>query len=440
MPKICMVGTGYVGLVSGACLADFGNEVICVDIERERIEKIQNGIMPIYEPGLKELVARNFDAGRLLFTTDLADSVRKSEVIFCAVGTPMGDDGAADLSAVYTVARDVALAMDGYKVFVQKSTVPIGTSEEVGRIISENLKSDIPFDRVSNPEFLREGSAIEDFMRPNRVVIGAESEKAREIMSRIYRPLYLLETPIVFTSIRTAELIKYASNAFLAVKISFINEIADLCEKTGANVSEVAKGLGLDKRIGPKFFHAGVGYGGSCLPKDVSAILRTADDADAKLRLIRAASDVNKSRIDRLLEKLESELPEVSGRRIAILGLSFKPNTDDLRHAPSLRLIDILLGRGVRITAYDPIAMDNAREIYGEKIEFHEDAYSAMDGADALIIMTEWNEFRQLDLDKIKEVLAGAVVIDCRNIYKPSVMNGLGFRYHSFGRPGDAEI
>jgi len=435
-----MVGTGYVGLVSGACLADFGNEVICVDIERERIEKIQNGIMPIYEPGLKELVARNFDAGRLLFTTDLADSVRKSEVIFCAVGTPMGDDGAADLSAVYTVARDVALAMDGYKVFVQKSTVPIGTSEEVGRIISENLKSDIPFDRVSNPEFLREGSAIEDFMRPNRVVIGAESEKAREIMSRIYRPLYLLETPIVFTSIRTAELIKYASNAFLAVKISFINEIADLCEKTGANVSEVAKGLGLDKRIGPKFFHAGVGYGGSCLPKDVSAILRTADDADAKLRLIRAASDVNKSRIDRLLEKLESELPEVSGRRIAILGLSFKPNTDDLRHAPSLRLIDILLGRGVRITAYDPIAMDNAREIYGEKIEFHEDAYSAMDGADALIIMTEWNEFRQLDLDKIKEVLAGAVVIDCRNIYKPSVMNGLGFRYHSFGRPGDAEI
>jgi len=440
MPKICMVGTGYVGLVSGACLADFGNEVICVDIDSDRIKDIRKGIMPIYEPGLKELVARNFDAGRLHFTTDLADSVRKSDVIFCAVGTPMGDDGAADLGAVYTVSRDVALAMDGYKVFVQKSTVPVGTSEEVGRIISENLKGDIPFDRVSNPEFLREGSAIEDFMRPNRVVIGAESDKAREIMRDIYRPLYLLETPIVFTSIRTAELIKYASNAFLAVKISFINEIADLCEKTGANVSEVAKGLGLDKRIGPKFLHAGVGYGGSCLPKDVSAILRTADDADAELRVIRAASDINMSRIDRLIGKLETEMPDFSGRKITILGLSFKPNTDDLRHAPSLRLIDLLLERGARVAAYDPIAMENARAAYGERVEFNDDAYSAMDGAEALIIMTEWNEFRQLDLDKIKDVLAEPVVIDCRNIYKPSVMNRLGFRYHSFGRPGNADI
>ena len=440
MPKICMVGTGYVGLVSGACLADFGNEVICVDIDSERIEKIQNGVMPIYEPGLKELVARNYEAGRLHFTTDLADSVKKSEVIFCAVGTPMGDDGAADLSAVWAVSKDVALAMDSYKVFVQKSTVPVGTSEEVGRIIRENLKDDIPFDRISNPEFLREGSAIEDFMRPNRVIIGAETDRSREIMREIYRPLYLLETPIVFTSIRTAELIKYASNAFLAVKISFINEIADLCEKTGANVSEVAKGLGLDKRIGPKFLHAGVGYGGSCLPKDVSAILRTAGDAEVDLRVIGAANEVNKSRIDRLFEKLESELPDISGRKIAVLGLSFKPNTDDLRHAPSLRLIDILLEKGVTVAVYDPIAMDNARVIYGDRIEFCGDVYSAMDGAAALLLMTEWNEFRQLDFDRMQDVLDEPVVIDCRNIYKPSIMNGLGFRYHSFGRPGDADI
>ena len=435
-----MVGTGYVGLVSGACLADFGNEVICVDIDSERIEKIKNGIMPIYEPGLKELVARNFEAGRLSFTTDLADSVRKSEVIFCAVGTPMGDDGSADLSAVWAVSKDVALAMDEYKVFVQKSTVPVGTSEEVGRIMKENLNKDIPFDRVSNPECLREGSAIEDFMRPNRVVIGAESDRAKEIMRDIYRPLYLLETPIVFTSIRTAELIKYASNAFLAVKISFINEISDLCEKTGANVNEVAKGLGLDKRIGPKFLHAGVGYGGSCLPKDVSAILKTAGDAGADLRVIGAASDVNESRIDMLLEKLESEIPDVSGKRIAVLGLAFKPNTDDLRHAPSLRLIDLLLEKGVTVATYDPIAMDNAKGAYENRIEFHDDAYSAMTDAAALIIMTEWNEFRQLDIDKMKDVLAEPVVIDCRNIYKPSLMNGLGFRYHSFGRPGNSDI
>jgi len=440
MPKICVVGTGYVGLVSGACLADFGNKVICVDIDPERIEGIRSGMMPIYEPGLKELVLRNHSAGRLEFTTDLESSVRKSLVIFSAVGTPMGDDGAADLGAVYDVARDVAAAMDDYKVFVQKSTVPVGTSEEAGRIISENLAKEVPFDRVSNPEFLREGSAIEDFMRPNRVVIGVESERARDIMREIYRPLYLLETPIVFTSIRTAELIKYASNAFLAVKISFINELADLCEKTGANVSEVAKGLGLDKRIGPKFLHAGVGYGGSCLPKDVSAILHTSEKAGVPLPVIRAASDVNESRIPKLLEKLETLMPGLEGRTVAVLGLSFKPNTDDLRHAPALKLIDTLLERGASVNAYDPIAMENARERYGDRIEFCDDAYVAAEGADALVIMTEWNEFRQLEMERIRDALDSPVVIDCRNIYKPADMKEMGFSYDSFGRPGFPRI
>ncbi len=438
MPKICMVGTGYVGLVSGACLADFGNTVICVDIDDDRIENIKKGIMPIYEPGLKELVRRNYDAGRLEFTTDLEAAVKASQVIFSAVGTPMGEDGAADLSAVRQVAKNVADNMEEYKIFVQKSTVPVGTSEAVGRIISENLTRDIPFDLVSNPEFLREGSAIEDFMRPNRVIIGVESDTAREIMREIYRPLCLLETPIVFTSIRTAELVKYASNAFLAVKISFINEIADLCEKVGANVSEVARAMGLDKRIGPKFLHAGVGYGGSCLPKDISAILHTAADAGAKLGLIQAASDINEFRIEVLLEKLKAEVPELGGKTVAILGLSFKPNTDDLRHAPSLRFIDRLKDEGAVVHAYDPISMDNARKEYGEGIVYFDDSYGAMKGADALVIMTEWNEFRQLDLEKIRKTLRAPVVVDCRNIYKPAIMKEMGFRYQSFGRPDDA--
>ncbi|MBU8921116.1 MAG: UDP-glucose/GDP-mannose dehydrogenase family protein [Bacteroidales bacterium] len=438
MPKICMVGTGYVGLVSGACLADFGNMVTCVDIDKSRIDNIEKGIMPIYEPGLKELVKRNHDAGRLKFTTDLASAVNESLVVFSAVGTPMGEDGSANLSAVHDVARDVALNMDEYKIFVQKSTVPVGTSEEVGKIISANLEKEIPFDLVSNPEFLREGSAIEDFMRPNRVVLGVESDKARDIMREIYRPLYLLETPIIFTSIRTAELVKYTSNAFLAVKISFINEVADLCEEVGANVSEVARAMGLDKRIGPKFLHAGVGYGGSCLPKDVSAILHTAEDLGTKLRVIQAASDVNENRIEGLIEKLKSEIDNLSGKTIAILGLSFKPNTDDLRHAPSLKLMDSLQELGVTIHAYDPIAMDNAKKEYGGKVSYFDDAYSAMDGTDGLILMTEWNEFRQLDLEKIRDLLNEPIVIDCRNIYKPGLMKKMGFRYQSFGRPSDA--
>lgn len=434
MPDICMVGTGYVGLVSGACLADFGNRVICVDIDKKRIQDIKKGEMPIYEPGLKELVLRNIGAGRLSFTTDLESAVKESEVIFSAVGTPMGGDGSADLSAVYKVAEDIASYMGEYRVFVQKSTVPVGTSEEVGRILRENLGSDISFDLVSNPEFLREGSAIEDFMRPDRVVIGVESNRARDIMREIYRPLYLLETPIVFTSVRTAELIKYASNAFLAVKISYINEMADLCEKLNANVDDVARAMGLDRRIGPKFLHAGIGYGGSCLPKDVSAILHTASEEEVDLKIINGASDVNDSRVDKLFLKMRSEFPDLSGKKMALLGLSFKPNTDDLRHAPSLRFIDRALKEGASVRAYDPIAMDNTREIYGSRVEFFEDSYSAIKGADALVIMTEWNEFRVLEMKKVKSLLKNSVIFDCRNIYRRDMIEEQGFRYYSFGR------
>ncbi len=434
MLKICMVGTGYVGLVSGACLADFGNNVLCVDINAKRLEQIKSGIMPIYEPGLRELVERNYSSGRLQFTTDLGSAVKESSVIFSAVGTPMRKDGSCDLTAVFQVAKDIAGHIDEYKVIVQKSTVPVGTSEKVGNIIGEHLGSKVEFDRVSNPEFLREGSAIEDFLRPNRVVIGVESERAREIMREIYRPLYLFETPVVFTTIRTAELIKYASNAFLATKISFINEMADLCEKLGADIDEVAKAMGLDRRIGAKFLHAGVGYGGSCLPKDVSAIMYTAGDAGVPLRVITAAHDVNESRVPIVTAKIQSEIPDMDGKDIAVLGIAFKPNTDDIREAPSLKLIDFLIEKGARVRAYDPAAMDNAREKYDNRITLCDNAYQAVEKADALVIMTEWNEFRVLDLDKVKDLMKELILFDCRNIYKPGRMRDMGFKYHSFGR------
>jgi UDPglucose 6-dehydrogenase len=429
-----MVGTGYVGLVSGACLADFGNNVLCVDIDAKRLEQIENGIMPIYEPGLRELVERNYSSGRLKFTTDLGSAVKDSTVIFSAVGTPMRKDGSCDLTAVFQVAKDIAEHIDEYKVIVQKSTVPVGTSEKVGDIIGKHLGKKIEFDRVSNPEFLREGSAIEDFMRPNRVVIGVESERAREVMREIYRPLYLLETPVVFTTIRTAELIKYASNAFLATKISFINEMADLCERLGADIDEVAKAMGLDKRIGSKFLHAGVGYGGSCLPKDVSAIMHTAEGAGMPLKVIGAAHEVNESRVPIVMEKIQSELPDLEGKEIAVLGIAFKPNTDDIREAPSLKLIDKLIEKGARVKAYDPAAMDNAREKYSESIAFCDNSYAAVDGADALVIMTEWNEFRVLDLDKVMDLMKQPLLYDCRNVYKPDRMKEMGFKYYSFGR------
>ena len=434
MLKICMVGTGYVGLVSGACLADFGNKVICVDIDAKRLENIENGIMPIYEPGLNELVERNHAAGRLSFTTDLGRAVEESLVIFSAVGTPMRDDGSCDLSYVFKVAEDISAHIKEDKVFVQKSTVPVGTSEKVGDIIRERVPRSVSIDRVSNPEFLREGSAIEDFMRPNRVVIGVESDRAREIMQEVYRPLYLLETPLVFTSIRTAELIKYASNAFLATKISFINEMADLCEKVGANIDEVAKAMGLDRRIGPKFLHAGIGYGGSCLPKDVSAIIHTARESEVPLRVINSVSDVNDSRIGIMMDKITAEIPDPKGAIVAVLGLAFKPNTDDIREAPALKLIDSLLELGVEVRTYDPAAMNNTKIIYGDRITFCKDSYSAAEGADALLIVTEWNEFRVLDFDKVKKLMNKLLLFDCRNIYKPDRMEEMGFTYRSFGR------
>ena len=434
MLKICMVGTGYVGLVSGACLADFGNRVICVDVDAERLENIEKGIMPIYEPGLNELVERNHSAGRLLFTTDLGCAVEESHVIFSAVGTPMREDGSCDLSFVYKVAEDISAHIKEDKVFVQKSTVPVGTSEEVGDIIRKRVPGSVTIDRVSNPEFLREGSAIEDFMRPNRVVIGVESDHAREIMQEVYRPLYLLETPLVFTSIRTAELIKYASNSFLATKISFINEMADLCEKVGANIDEVAKAMGLDRRIGSKFLHAGIGYGGSCLPKDVSAIIHTAREVKVPLRVINAVSDVNESRVTIMLDKIDSEMPDLENAVIGVLGLAFKPNTDDIREAPALKLIDALLERGAAVRAYDPAAMQNTRALYGDRITLCDDSYSAAEGVDALLITTEWNEFRVLDFEKVKALMRKHLVFDCRNIYKPDRMKAMGFTYHSFGR------
>lgn len=434
MLKLCMVGTGYVGLVSGACLADFGNRVICVDIDAKRLENIENGIMPIYEPGLNELVERNHSAGRLLFTTDLERAVEESLVIFSAVGTPMREDGSCDLSYVFKVAEDISTHIKEDKVFVQKSTVPVGTSEKVGDIIRERVKGKVTIDRVSNPEFLREGSAIEDFMRPNRVVIGVESDHAREVMQEVYRPLYLLETPLVFTSIRTAELIKYASNAFLATKISFINEMADLCEKVGANVDEVAKAMGLDRRIGPKFLHAGIGYGGSCLPKDVSAIIHTAQESEVPLRVINAVSGVNESRVGIMLDKITSEMPDMNGAVVAVLGLAFKPNTDDIREAPALKLIDALLEKGASVRAFDPAAMPNTKAAYGDRITFCDDSYTAVQGADALLLTTEWNEFRVLDFEKVKKLMKKLLLFDCRNIYKPDQMKGMGFTYHSFGR------
>ncbi len=436
--RIAMIGTGYVGLVSGACFAKFGVEVTCVDKDESKIERLKRGEMPIYEPGLDALVKDGVDSGRLKVTTDLAQSVRTADAVFIAVGTPSRrGDGHADLSYVYAAAKEIALELDGYTVVVTKSTVPVGTGAEVDRIIRET-RPDADFDVVSNPEFLREGSAIEDFMRPDRVVIGTQSESAQDVMRMLYRPLYLSETPILFTKRETAELIKYATNAFLATKISFINEIADLCEKVGASVTDVAHGIGLDGRIGRKFLHAGPGYGGSCFPKDTLALARTARDAGTPVTIVEAVIDANSNRKKSMAERVIGACGgSVDGATIAVLGVTFKPNTDDMREAPSLDILPALQEAGAHIRAYDPEGMAEADPLLPD-VDWCDGAYETMDGAAAVVILTEWDEFRMLDLARVRAALRQPLMLDFRNIYGADEMSAEGFVYHSIGRPGEA--
>jgi UDPglucose 6-dehydrogenase len=433
--RIAIIGTGYVGLVSGACFSEFGVEVACVDQDHTKITRLQQGRMPIFEPGLEALVDKNAAAGRLSFTTDLASAVAGAEAVFIAVGTPSRrGDGHADLSYVRAAAEQIGQALTGYTVVVTKSTVPVGTGREVAEILLR-MRPRGGFDVVSNPEFLREGSAIEDFMRPDRVVIGADSEPARAVMRALYRPLYLLETPMLFTDIETAELIKYAANAFLATKISFINEIADLCEKVGADVQDVANGIGLDGRIGRKFLHAGPGFGGSCFPKDCRALVRTAREAEAPLAIVETVVRVNDARKERMADKIIAACGgNVAGKTLAVLGLTFKPNTDDMRDSPSLAILPRLAAAGATICAYDPEGMGEAKQMLPNLV-YCADAYETMEGADALVLLTEWNAFRALDLARVSALLAAPLVIDLRNIYQPHEMVAAGLSYVSIGRP-----
>ena len=432
--NITMIGSGYVGLVSGACFADFGHKVICVDSDASKIERLKGGEIPIFEPGLDELVANNVAQNRLSFTTDLAPAVKGADAVFIAVGTPSRrGDGHADLSYVYAAARTIAGALDGFTVVVNKSTVPVGTGDEVERIIRDaNPQAD--FAVVSNPEFLREGAAIDDFKRPDLVVIGIEDARAREVMEEIYRPLSLNAPPLLFVGRRTSELTKYAANAFLATKITFINEIADLCEKVGADVQDVARGIGLDNRIGRKFLHAGPGYGGSCFPKDTLALIKTGQDEGAALRIVETVVAVNDARKRAMARKIIQALGgSARGKKIALLGLAFKPNTDDMRDAPSLAIVASLTGDGAQVHAYDPESMEQARPLMPDVI-FHDDAYAAIDGADALAIVTEWDAFRALDLDRVKNLLKSPIIIDLRNIYRAAEIRKRGFAYVSVGR------
>ncbi|MEW5703482.1 MAG: UDP-glucose/GDP-mannose dehydrogenase family protein [Pseudomonadota bacterium] len=433
--RIAMIGTGYVGLVSGACFSEFGIDVVCVDQDAAKIEKLTQAEIPIYEPGLTEIVTTNLKAGRLSFTTDTVAAAGSADAVFIAVGTPSRHgDGYADLTYVRRAVETIAKALDGYTVVVMKSTVPVGTAREVQAMFRE-LAPDKDVEVVSNPEFLREGSALNDFMRPDRVIIGAESERAREVMSRIYRPLYLIETPILFTTLETAELTKYASNGFLAMKVTFVNEIADLCEKVGADVHEVAKGIGLDGRIGRKFLHPGPGYGGSCFPKDTRALIEMAKRAGLSLRLIEAAVDVNTKRKQRMAERiLEAIGPKPAGKTVAILGLTFKPNTDDMRESPSLDIVPALEAMGIKVRAFDPEGMEAAKKVL-KGVTYCKDAYEAMEGADGLAILTEWNEFRSLDLQRMKACLRRPVIVDLRNVCNPLEMAEAGFDYQSVGRP-----
>ena len=433
--RVAMIGTGYVGLVSGACFADFGHTVTCIDKDAAKIERLKGGGIPIYEPGLDVLVANNVKAGRLDFATEAAEAVKSADAVFIAVGTPSRrGDGHADLSYVYAAAEEIAGLIEGFTVIVTKSTVPVGTGDEIERIIKAK-RPDAQFAVVSNPEFLREGAAIEDFKRPDRVVVGINDERARALMTEIYRPLFLNETPILFTSRRTSELIKYAANAFLAMKITFINEMADLCEALDADVQQVARGIGLDKRIGGKFLNAGPGYGGSCFPKDTLALVRTAVDAGSPVKLIETTVAVNDARKKAMAGKVSKALAadDLAGKTVGVLGLTFKPNTDDMRDAPALDIIPALQALGAKVQAFDPEGTHEARQLLRD-VDFKADAYEAAAGADVLVIITEWDQFRALDLDRVKLLMNAPVMVDLRNIYKPEDLKIRGFRYASIGR------
>lgn len=434
---ISVIGTGYVGLVTGACFAEFGVNATCMDNDAKRIAKLEKGEVPFYEPGITELVAKGIKEGRLSFTTDVTKAVDKALAIFIAVGTPPRSDGSADLSYVEEVGRGIAKNMTGYKVIVTKSTVPVGTGEKLREVIKANQTGKFRFDIVSNPEFLREGSAIEDFMRPNRVVIGADSDQAVAIMKDLYRPLYLLETPFVVTDIPTAEMIKYASNAFLAVKISFINEIATLCERVGADVQMVSKGMGLDHRIGSKFLHAGPGFGGSCFPKDLAALVQTGERAGYPMQIASTASKVNAEQRVRMVEKIQKTMGSVKGKTFAMLGLSFKPNTNDIRDAPALAIAQELMKQGATIRAYDPAALEEASRTVPGLIPCH-DLYHAAEGADGVILMTEWNQFRTLDFERLKKTVRQPILFDLRNVYDSDRVVGFGFQHISVGRGSKA--
>ncbi len=430
---IAVIGIGYVGLVTGACFAEFGVDVICVDVDTDKVEKLNQGIIPIYEPGLDKIVEKNVAAGRLHFTTDVRSAVAQSLVVFLAVGTPPREDGSPDMSFYQQAAKDVADSINGYKVLVTKSTVPVGTGKWLREFVTTNLKIETDFGVASNPEFLREGAAIEDFMRPDRVVIGSNDERAVEVMKDLYRPLYLIETPVVITSLEAAELIKYAANAFLATKITFINEIANLCDAIGCDVHDVARGIGMDNRIGRKFLHPGPGYGGSCFPKDTRALTTVADKFGVETRIVDAVIEANERQRDAMIPKIEKLIGNLTGKTIGVLGLSFKPETDDMRESPAIEIVNGLIARGAKIKAFDPVAMIEARHFLPD-IEYAVDEYDAIDGADALVIVTEWNQFRALDMEKVRGLLKSPKIADLRNIYEPEDMREMGFEYVGVGR------
>ncbi len=430
---IAVIGTGYVGLVTGACFAEFGVEVTCVDIDSNKIEKLNNGVIPIYEPGLDQIVEKNSKAGRLRFTTDIRAAVEEAQVVFLAVGTPPKEDGSPDMSYYQQAAKDIADAMNGYKVLVTKSTVPIGTGKWLRDFVTANLKVETEFGVASNPEFLREGAAIDDFMRPDRVVIGSNETRAVDVMKELYRPLYLIETPIVITSLEAAELIKYAANAFLATKITFINEVANLCDAIGCDVHDVARGMGMDNRIGRKFLHPGPGYGGSCFPKDTRALTTVADHFGVETRIVDAVIEANERQRDAMIPKIEKLVGGFGGKTIGVLGLSFKPETDDMRESPAIEIIHKMIELGAKVKAYDPVAMEESKH-FVKGISYAADEYDAIRDADAMVIITEWNQFRALDMEKVKSLLRSPKIADLRNIYEPSDMRELGFEYVGVGR------